>query len=84
MSVYNWYEVIAKADFDALNIPSKEVEVFTEAEGLLNVLVTKGNYYSFLIDDIFISYDLNDRNPFVFEGYGIFLKDDIFYLGISE
>ena len=82
--IYNWYPIILKTDFDALNIPSKEVSLYLQDIGLKTVLITKGNYYSFLYEDIFLTYNLNSRNPFNFDVYGIFLKDDMFYLGIKE
>lgn len=81
---YLYYEIISKDDFDALNVPSKAVDILITELGLQTVLVTKGNYYSFLYDDVFVTYNLNNRNPFLFEDYAIYLKDGMFYLGVKQ
>ena len=83
MDSYNWYDIITKAEFDALDVPSKEYTFFLQDIGLKTILLTKGNYYSFLYDDVFLTCDINSRNPFVFEGFGIQLKDGVFYLGVK-
>ncbi len=82
--IFTWYKVINKNDFDALDIPSKQIEVILENIGLSRVLVCKGIHTSILYDGVFLTIGLNDENPFVIDGHAVYLdeNDDIF-LGIE-
>jgi hypothetical protein len=81
---YNWFNICNKDEFDSLDLYSKEYEVVLQDIGLKNILVTKGNYYSFLYEDIFLTYNLNSKNPFVFGDYAIYLDaNNDFWLGIK-
>jgi hypothetical protein len=83
--MFDWYKIINKAAFDALNIPSKEYELILGELGLKTVLMGKGNYYSFLYEDVFLTHNLNDKNPFSFEGLAIYLdENNDFWLGIES
>lgn len=81
---YDWYKICNKDEFDALNVVSKSYEFFLDPIGLKTIVVTKGNYYSFIYEGIFLSYNINGRNPFEFGGCAI-IKDvnNDFYLGVT-
>lgn len=73
---YDWFNVFNKTEFEALDLVSKTYEVIFEGVGKKEILVTKGNYLSVLIDEIFLSVNLNDKNPFEFEDYAVYLDED--------
>lgn len=82
---YDWYFIINKTEFEALDIPSREVQLqLKEAGALKTFLITKGNLTSILVDGIFLSLDLNGEDPFEFEGFAIGSdEDENIYYGIA-
>lgn len=72
--IYTWFRIFNKDEFEALDIPSKQYEMELQDRGLKTILVTKGNLISVLIDDVLLSLNLNDKNPFEFEGMALYLK----------
>lgn len=64
--IFDWYLVYNLTDFDALNIHSKSIPLNTEDRGLINLIITKGQYYgvNFVDDDIFLAVGINNQNPF--------------------
>jgi hypothetical protein len=73
---FTWYKIFNKTEFDAEGLVSKEYEVIFENIGLKTILVTQGNRLSVLIDDVFLSINLNDKNPFSFESRAVYLDDN--------
>jgi hypothetical protein len=80
---YDWYKIINMDDFQALGLPSKSVEVILEGIGLREVLITQGVNVSLLYDDVFLSVNMNDRNPLEFDDHACYIdaNNDI-WLGI--
>lgn len=77
---YAWFNLYNKLVFEAEGIPSKSLTYdFTDYE-VKTVLITKGNTIGILIDDVFLSIGLNDKNPFEFDGYACYIDEnnDIF------
>ncbi len=82
---YKWYQIIDSAEFEALGVPSKELEMVLEDVGLVVVRVTKGNLLSLVYDDVILSPDLGDSNLFEFGGYAAYLDSiGILWLGIPD
>lgn len=81
----DWYPIFNYDEFVALGLPSQELTVILEGIGEVDILVTKGNFVSVLYDGIFLPLDLNDRNPFAFEGHAIYKDavDGTVWLGIE-
>lgn len=81
---YNWYKIFNLTEFEALDLVSKEYEVELEDVGLTSVLVTKGNLVSMIYDGVILSLNINDRNPFEFDGHACYIdaSSDV-YLGIE-
>ncbi len=81
----NYYRIFNQDDFLALELPSMEYEVILQGVGLKTILVTLGNYVSMLYEGVFLPVNLNDRNPFVFEGHSVFIdsQNDV-WLGIED
>lgn len=82
--IFDWYKIINRAEFEATGLVSRELTLNLEGIGLSSVLVTKGRYFSIIYDEVMLSLGITDANPFVFEGYAVYLdsNDDI-YLGIE-
>lgn len=79
-----WYKIFNTSDFDS-GLTSKEYTVNLDGIGQKTILVTKGNLYSMVYDDVFLSVDLNGANPFTFDGYSILRADSgNVYLGVPE
>lgn len=81
---FDWYKIINRGEFEATGLVSREVELLLDGIGLRTVLVTCGNYYSIIYDGVMLSIGMAGNNPFVFDGYAVYLdvNDDI-WLGIQ-
>ncbi len=81
--IYNWYLIFNLVEFEALNLVSKTYTQLFEDIGQRDVLVTKGDHVSIFYDDVFLPINLNDKNPFEFEDYAVYIDEsDNVYLGI--
>ncbi len=82
-NLYDAYKLINLDDFEALELVSRKLTIILGTLGQKEVLVTKGNLVSILYNDVLLSVNLNDKNPFEFEGYAAFIdpNNDI-WLGI--
>ena len=85
MTLYDVYKIINLDDFEDTGLVSRKVSGLFGTLGLKEVLVTKGNLVSITFDDVFLSLDLNEKNPFEFEDHAVFLdpNNDI-WLGIKS
>ena len=83
--LYDCYKIINLDDFDDLELTSRKITATLGVLGQKEILVTKGNLLSFLYNGIFLSVNLNDKNPFEFEGHAIFIdpNNDV-WLGIAS
>lgn len=72
---YTAYKIFNKDEFDALGLCSKTYTFNLEGIGQKDILVTKGNLYGITYEGVFLLLDLNDKNPFEFEGFAIY-KDE--------
>lgn len=81
---YNWYQVFNLTEFEALGLVSKEYTVIFEDIGQVTVLVTKGNLVGMTYDGVFLPLNLNDNNPFEFDGHACYVNsDNEVFLGIE-
>jgi hypothetical protein len=82
---YDVFKIINLDDFNASGLVSKKVSGFFAERGLKEVLVTKGNMINFLYEGIFLSLNLNEKNPFEFEDHAIFIDpNNDLWLGIKS
>lgn len=81
--MFDWYFLISKTEFEATGLTSFEGTVVLKGQGLKTFLVTKGNLISFLFDDILLPINMNNKNPYRYGTYAVFLdaSDDV-WLGI--
>ncbi len=76
---YNWYNIFNLTEFLDADLVSREVEITLQGLGLKTILITKGINVSMLYDDVFLSLNLNDQNPFEFYDHAIYVdsNDDV-------
>lgn len=83
--MYDWYKIFNLTEFMALNLVSRTYTLNLQDIGQKDILVTRGNLVSIVYNDVMVSLDLLDENPFEFEGFAIIKNpatQDV-YLGIS-
>lgn len=82
--IFDWYQIINRAEFEASGLVSKEVEAIFEGIGQKTVLVTRGNYVSIVIDGVMLSVGMAGQNPFLFGGHAVYLdQNDDIWLGVA-
>ncbi len=80
---FDWYKIINRGEFEATGLVSRELELALEGIGLVTIMVTKGALYSIVYDGVMLSIGVTEENPFVFEGYAVYLdENDDIYLGV--
>lgn len=81
--IFNWYRIFNKLEFDMLNLVSKTYRVVLQDIGQRDIFVTKGQLYSILYEGVFLTAELNGRNPYIKDGYAIYVNSEGWvYLGI--
>lgn len=73
---YDWYKVFNKTEFEALGLVSKNYQLDLEGQGIKNVLVTKSLTLGVLFDDVYLSLELNDKNPMEFEDKAVYIDEN--------
>lgn len=82
--IYDWYKIFNLTEFEALDLISKKYQVVLKDIGAKEILVTKAGLVSMIYDDVFLSINLNNRNPFTFEERAVYVDDnDDVWLGIA-
>lgn len=69
---FQWYNLFNRTAFEALDLNSRTYTVVLDGIGQKDILVTKGVAIGITVETVFLSLNLNDNNPFVFEGYAIY------------
>lgn len=82
---YTWYKIFNYDEFVDEGLVSKKYTLDLENIGEKEILVTQGNTVNILYEGVLLCSYLNDRNPFYFEGYGIYKNSagDVF-LGVED
>lgn len=62
--MYTWYKLFNCADLDAKNVPYLEDSFELDKMGVKTIRLYKGQFYSLLVDGVFLPVHLNGRNPF--------------------
>lgn len=81
---YTWFKIFNLTEFNALGLVSKTYTLNLDGIGDKEILVTKGNVVAINYEGVFLSLQLNDLNPFPFDGHAIYIdgSNDV-YLGIE-
>lgn len=81
---WDWYKVFNKQEFLDLDLVSKNYTIILEGIGQKDILATKGVAVGLTYDGIFLSLELNDKNPFEFESHAVYIdENDDVYLGVN-
>lgn len=87
--LYTWFKIFNKVEFLATGLVSRTYSLNLETIGVKDILVTKGNRVGLTYEGVFLTLqddpeDENWANPFVFDGYAIYINQasDVF-LGIE-
>lgn len=81
---YTGYFIFNKAEFEALALGSKTYQVNLPDLGVKDVLVTQGNVLGITFEGVYLPININDKNPYTRDGYGVELdENDDVYLGIE-
>ncbi len=88
MMQFDWYNIFNLTEFLALNLVSRNLTVSLEGAGEKDVLIVRGNTVSIVFEDVLLSINFEDANPFVREGddasYAVYKDSDSnIWLGIE-
>ncbi len=70
---YDWYKIVNLAEFEALDLVSKEYEFILEGVGLKTVMVVKGRLVGLVYEGVLLSIGVTEDNPFEFEDLAVYL-----------
>ncbi len=68
-----WFKVFNKTVLDATGLVSRTATFTFDQIGDVTLTIFKANYYSIIVDDVFLSLNMSDNSPFVFENRGIYI-----------
>jgi hypothetical protein len=74
--MFNWYRLFNYDEFLSTSLVSKTITVALEDIGEVPVLIVQGNVTSIVYDDVMLSISLNEKNPFRYGNYAVFLDDN--------
>jgi len=84
--IYKWYKIFNLTEFEALGLVSKEYILNLSGIGQKSIMVYQGTQTSIQYMGVTLPIQLNDKNPFEFDGHAVYLDtntDDV-YLGILQ
>ncbi len=73
---YEWFNIINTTEFSELGIPSRNLTLELGDRGEKEIMVTKGARIGVLIEEVFLSPNLNDENPFEFDGMAAYIDEN--------
>lgn len=81
--MFNWYRLFNNEEFISTELTSMEIIFDMIGIGEKTVLITRGENTSILYEEVFLSVNLNDKNPFRMGEHAVFIdpNDDV-WLGI--
>ena len=82
--IFNWYRIFNLSEFLATSLVSRTYTLELENLGIKDILATSGKTVSVNYEDVMLSINLNNKNPFIFEGHAVYLdsiSQDV-YLGL--
>lgn len=84
-SNYFFYKLFNYEDFLATGLVSRNLNLELDDIGFKDILIVRGVLVSIYYEGVLLSINMNDLNPFEFDGYAAYLHSDGFvYLGIDK
>lgn len=83
--MFKWYQVFNLDSFLEAGLVSREYKIAIAGVGEKTIVAFSAVGVSILVDDIFLTIGLNEKNPMRFDTYAVFLdENDDVWLGIYE
>lgn len=78
---FTWYKIFNKTEFEVLDLVSKTYTLDLENLGVKDFLVTQGITTGITYNDVFLSLEMSDENPFAFDGNAIYIdaNNDVYW-----
>lgn len=73
---FDWYKVVNKPEFEALNLVSRKVLIDAEGRGQMEVLITIGNEFGLTANGVFLPANFLSREPYVTDGMACWLEEE--------
>ncbi len=73
---YNWYNIFNLTEWLATGLVSRSMSFIFDKNGEKEILITQGNHTNLLVDDVFLSLNFNEENPYARDGVAVFLDDN--------
>lgn len=74
--IFEWYKIFNLLEFEALNLVSKEYTLDLEGRGEKTFLVSKAGLVAINYEGVMLGIGLEDENPFIFEGFAVYLDEN--------
>lgn len=80
---YDWYLIFNQTEFLALDLVSKEYVLDLQDIGQKTIKAFSGNLISICYEGVFLSVNLNQKNPFKFDSHAVYIDENQnVYLGV--
>ena len=85
MNNYIWYCIFNLQTFEETGLYSRTITLNLDGLGLKDILITKANLTSITYEGVMLPIEMNNHNPFEFDGYAVYIDDvDDVWLGILD
>lgn len=82
---YTWFYIFNSDDFAALNLTSRTYSLILSGIGSVEILVTQGESLGMLYDGVFLSLNMNGKNPFQFDSHAAYIDvNNNVWLGLPD
>ncbi len=82
---YKWYYVMNTSDLRTSDLGSRTYTLVLDGIGQKDILVTLGSLLGITYDGIFLTVNLNEKNPFKFDSHAIYIDElNQVWLGFIE
>lgn len=83
--MFHWYNIFNLQTFIATGLTSRTYTFFLDGVGEKTLLATKGETYGITYEGVFLSINMNGKNPFRYDVHAVFLDEqNNVWLGIYE
>lgn len=79
--IFDWYRLFNLTEWRAEELPSRTLIIDLEDRGRTEFLISEGNETGILYDDEFLPVNFLEQNPYVKNGYAVYLdaNDDVHF-----
>lgn len=73
---WKWFKIFSMIEFVGTGLVYKDYQVELEGLGVYTIRALQGQRQNILFDSVFLTVNLNAKNPFTFEGRGVFVDEN--------